>query len=315
MFFNILEFLNFSFIFSVAIFSLMFWIRTKDNYIGLCLTMIMTILIFHSFIIGQNYFTTITLAYPGDYFSQSLFLKIEGLMGGFLELILVSIILLFSSHYFFTHLRMGLKKKKNAYAMNISLNIIFLTATSVYLVINMQGEGWKLLTRFVQYQIYPIASLFIGLNGLTAWILRGKVENKEIKNEMTMIARNFSVTIPLSLIDMIFLKESHIRLSFLALTPFFLHVFFHLSRYYYLNYETYPSEQELIPNMVKLGLTEREREIALLIIKGINYSDIGEELFISVNTVKTHSKNIYRKTGVSNRTQLNYMLRTPNPAG
>jgi DNA-binding NarL/FixJ family response regulator len=47
-------------------------------------------------------------------------------------------------------------------------------------------------------------------------------------------------------------------------------------------------------------LTDREREILMLISKEYTNRDIAEELFISERTVETHRKNIFRKTGTNN---------------
>lgn len=47
-------------------------------------------------------------------------------------------------------------------------------------------------------------------------------------------------------------------------------------------------------------LTEREREILILISKEYTNREIAEELFISERTVETHRKNIFRKTGTNN---------------
>jgi len=44
-------------------------------------------------------------------------------------------------------------------------------------------------------------------------------------------------------------------------------------------------------------LTRRERQILKLIIREYSNQEIAEELFISVLTVETHRKNIFRKTG------------------
>lgn len=44
-------------------------------------------------------------------------------------------------------------------------------------------------------------------------------------------------------------------------------------------------------------LTRRERQILKLIIKEYSNQEIAEKLFISVLTVETHRKNIFRKTG------------------
>jgi NarL family two-component system response regulator LiaR len=52
------------------------------------------------------------------------------------------------------------------------------------------------------------------------------------------------------------------------------------------------------------GLTEREREVLLLIAEGRNNKDISEELHISIKTVKTHVSNLLMKCEVEDRTQL-----------
>ncbi|MCD6397724.1 MAG: response regulator transcription factor [Spirochaetaceae bacterium] len=60
------------------------------------------------------------------------------------------------------------------------------------------------------------------------------------------------------------------------------------------------------------NLSEREEEVSRLLIKGETNSDIGEKLFISVNTVKSHIKNIYKKLEVSNRIQLIHLIQENN---
>jgi DNA-binding CsgD family transcriptional regulator len=54
--------------------------------------------------------------------------------------------------------------------------------------------------------------------------------------------------------------------------------------------------------------TKREADIIDNLIQGKNNSQISKALNMSENTVKTHIKNIYKKTGTSNRTELTYML-------
>ncbi len=48
----------------------------------------------------------------------------------------------------------------------------------------------------------------------------------------------------------------------------------------------------------------REHQVLLMAAKGMSNQQISEQLFISVNTVKAHIKNIFGKLNVSNRTQL-----------
>jgi len=52
------------------------------------------------------------------------------------------------------------------------------------------------------------------------------------------------------------------------------------------------------------GLTEREKEVLLLIADGQSNKEIAEELHISVKTVKTHVSNLLMKCELDDRTQL-----------
>ena len=51
-------------------------------------------------------------------------------------------------------------------------------------------------------------------------------------------------------------------------------------------------------------LTDRERDVLHLLMKGHNYKVIAETLFISPNTVKKHIAHIYEKLHVSSKTQM-----------
>ncbi len=52
-----------------------------------------------------------------------------------------------------------------------------------------------------------------------------------------------------------------------------------------------------------LGITPREYEILLLIAQGLSNREIGEKLFVSENTVKTHSSRLFEKLNVNRRVQ------------
>jgi NarL family two-component system response regulator LiaR len=53
----------------------------------------------------------------------------------------------------------------------------------------------------------------------------------------------------------------------------------------------------------ELGLTPRELEILGAIAGGMSNREIGETLFVSENTVKTHSRRLFDKLGAKRRTQ------------
>jgi DNA-binding CsgD family transcriptional regulator len=52
-----------------------------------------------------------------------------------------------------------------------------------------------------------------------------------------------------------------------------------------------------------LGITRREPEILELIAQGMSNREIAEKLFVSENTVKTHSSRVFDKLGAKRRTQ------------
>jgi len=62
------------------------------------------------------------------------------------------------------------------------------------------------------------------------------------------------------------------------------------------------------PEILSL-LSAREAEVARLLVSGLRYRDIGDRLFISLSTVKTHVERIYRKTGARNKMELACALR------
>jgi two-component system, NarL family, response regulator LiaR len=55
--------------------------------------------------------------------------------------------------------------------------------------------------------------------------------------------------------------------------------------------------------MRETGLTPREQEILALIAAGHSNREIAEKLFVSENTVKTHSSRVFEKLGVNRRVQ------------
>jgi len=58
-----------------------------------------------------------------------------------------------------------------------------------------------------------------------------------------------------------------------------------------------------VSDMLVEPLSERELEVLQLMAEGYKYQEIGEQLVISVNTVRHHTRNIYSKLNVNNRAQ------------
>lgn len=56
-------------------------------------------------------------------------------------------------------------------------------------------------------------------------------------------------------------------------------------------------------------LSDREREVAELLLLGMPYRDIGAQLFISAKTVEHHVARIRRRLGAGSRSEMLSMLR------
>ena len=56
------------------------------------------------------------------------------------------------------------------------------------------------------------------------------------------------------------------------------------------------------------SLTEREKEIAILVSKGLSNKVIGAQLYVSERTVKSHLSSIFAKVGVQSRLKLALLI-------
>ena len=65
-------------------------------------------------------------------------------------------------------------------------------------------------------------------------------------------------------------------------------------------------QEEFVLNeaeLEKLAISKRELEVLELMAKGMSNQEIAERLFVSLNTIKTHSGKIFEKLDVKRRTQ------------
>ena len=69
---------------------------------------------------------------------------------------------------------------------------------------------------------------------------------------------------------------------------------------------TVPATEPFVPDAARieaLGITPRELEVLQLIAEGLSTKEMADRLFVSENTVKTHTGRVLEKLGASRRTQ------------
>ncbi len=105
-------------------------------------------------------------------------------------------------------------------------------------------------------------------------------------------------------------QEYHLPFGFVAFPLLYLgwHILsIYLGVKYYLENSIKDKAVEIELNdtfINNFGITKREKEVVLLLIKGCSYDEIAATLNISITTVKTHVSNIYKKTNNKNKIEL-----------
>lgn len=56
-------------------------------------------------------------------------------------------------------------------------------------------------------------------------------------------------------------------------------------------------------NLKLLNISKREHEVLMLMAQGMSNQEVADKLFVSLNTVKTHSSRLFEKLNVQRRTQ------------
>lgn len=66
----------------------------------------------------------------------------------------------------------------------------------------------------------------------------------------------------------------------------------------------YFSSPSISAQLAEYSLSRRELEVLELLMKGLTYKEISEQCFISLDTVFSHIKNIYKKLNVRNKAEI-----------
>lgn len=225
----------------------------------------------------------------------------------FLENPIVLILLLFATPYFIHHLTNDEKSKsKNMTIAAIGIILFVFNMMFIYLEPNKIENNLRILIKdavflsIILYCILIIASYYT------------RLDDSDEKKFFRKIVFLLLLLLPAIISDTFFLE--YIKLKFFPIVYVLIGLMFF--NYYVkiireslqnlgivnlqLNIKKFP--KEILAK--KYGLTRREIEVVELLREGKAYLSIAEELYISVNTVKSHIKKAYQKLSVGNRMEL-----------
>ncbi len=178
-------------------------------------------------------------------------------------------------------------------------------STLSYLVVNTLMLGacgvydlfwWSILGEMLEFHKNPAKILGIGLSANVLGVLLGGLIGSTVTSSDTHISDPTLLALVVVCVTMVLLPPLHQYLSSL------------LKGHAYLSQFSEMSEQEQSKQVDLAGrfgiLSERESQVASLLLQGKTYRTIAGELYISENTVKYYVKNIYSKFNIRSRAEL-----------
>lgn len=175
------------------------------------------------------------------------------------------------------------------------VNTLMLGACGVYDLF-----WWSILGEMLDFDNNPAKILGIGLSANVLGVLIGGLLGSAITSVETQNHNSSILALIIVFIILIILPLLHKRLSLLLKNHAFLTVLSGMSSV---------EQKKAVESFTMIGhLTQRESEIAALLLKGRTYKMIAGELCLSENTVKTHIKNIYSKLNIQSKTELVNLL-------
>lgn len=198
------------------------------------------------------------------------------------------------------------QKKRGFYIFTIITMLLIIISISYMMISTQQDLSSAIKTAIWLY--YPVASIAIFIQAvfLAFYIKKIDNENDFMLAKIFLIA--FSPQIIYSILDITIFDNFYIQLSHLSYIIFGVLSFYNLfTNYSNINIKKIISDKQNLSQedlKVKYNFSDREIEVIELLIKGKTNAQVSEELFISINTVKSHVKSIYKKLAVSNRLQL-----------
>ena len=174
-----------------------------------------------------------------------------------------------------------------------------------YLIVNTLMLGacgiydlfwWSILGEMLDLHQNPAKVFGLGLSANVLGVLLGGLAAEAISSAEMQAPEPSLLALAVVCVTLILLPPLHKHLSSLLKDHVFLSAFSELP----------PLEKESQVDCAARfgGLSERESQVASLLLQGKTYRTIAGELAISENTVKYYVKNIYSKFGIQSRAEL-----------
>jgi len=301
--FDVLLFIEAAILFAVLLFCILIYLKTKDLFVKRTVFIILPIFIIYVYSYGYSYFSKFFISF--NFTLSDNWLNFTLLNAVFIIFVIGASII--GTNVYVTNLYPIPDKNKSLSKRIIYvLTIVFLIigSYSVFKTTNL-ADSMPLVLNV----IFPSCSLLAFIHAIIILFHYKKITSRKHSRLVKNFVFSFMLQLPFAFIDIFLFNQYHVSFKFTHLS----YLVFSLLSFYYI-FSMYFTTTIKTDNRIfnfeketkKYMLSEREVDVLKLLLIGKTNHEIAKELFISVNTVKTHVKNIYKKTHVKNRMLLSY---------
>jgi len=154
---------------------------------------------------------------------------------------------------------------------------------------------WSILAELLEYGKNPAKIFGLGLGANVLGVLAGGMIGTAVTSVHLPEEQTTVIALTVVCVTLLILPPLNRQLVLLLINHTYLKAFSGLDEI---------QKKQIVSAKIPQPITERENEVLNLILAGKSNQAIAEELFVSINTIKTHVKNIYSKFDVTSRAEL-----------
>ena len=295
--FDTIQFIETALLFSAFLFSAIMFIRTRDALARRTLMVLFPV----ASILFISYMYNMNARYLSEYEANMTWLSP---LFALLVIALIMAAILTTCNYVIQLFPVPQKKKRFGLLISASIVGVLLIVTAFLVMYMSKADLTRAVTNAL-WAFYPLCSIALFLEAVAISSAYKNINDPHDKKLAKYFLIAFLPQLGFSIADFILLRAISFQLTHISYAVFSLLVFIDLCTYFFKHYShdmDISNDKQRLKE--KYALSEREIEVIELLAKGMTNEIISGRLFISVNTVKTHIKSIYKKLGISNRLQL-----------
>jgi len=299
--FDAIQFVETALVFSSFLFCTIMFVRTNDRLTLRTLMVLapVAVLLFISYMYSLHNSDLNTGGVNLDWLSP---------LFALLVIVLVMASIFTTCHYIIKLYPLTAGRRRVALAIAALLVGAFLIITAVLVMYISKSDLASAMTNAL-WAFYPLCSLAQFLEAVVLCFMYKNITDPRDQKLARYFLIAFLPQIVYSFIDFFLLRRVLFQITHFSYALFSVFVFVDLCTHFFRHYSReldISYAKELL--QAKYMLSDREIEVVELLVQGLTNQNISYQLHISVNTVKSHVKRIYKKLGVSNRLQLINLL-------